>query len=296
MKTSKVLNENELNVYINELNSPRLCWLDEDDLHDTIIELLQEISLLTGAEVYEQQFKNLALAKTIENLFRNNPKIMNLTITEVRNAFYLNHNGTYDKVHTMYGKPISADYIGNVIRDYLEYKLRPLDKQWAIDKLLNPPPEKPIPIYTDADYKKMIQDDYVRHQRGDTDMIFNIEKKYVLMRRLNIIIIPSRDAWAKWYNLALKKREWAVKQERPLNDAERLKKKNALDIYEAIRETHIIPKQEHFSTVLMLRKLVYFRFFELMADANIVDIFNEITCSQYDSNQGIIFVKSQATL
>ena len=290
MKTSKILNESELTVYLNELNSPRLCWLDDDDFHDRIVEMLQEISLLTGAEVYESDWKNEMLIKTIENLFRFNSEIMNLTVNEIRNAFYLNHNGTFGKVYTMYGKPISADYVGNVISEYREYKLRPLEKQWAIDRLLNPPPPKPVPVYTVEDYKAFIQTDYENWKAGNQEYIFLVFEKYLVMRRLGIIIYPNLESWAAWKKRALAKREYNLINQIPINKAEKQTKKKKLELYKAIRETNIIPPEENKSVIHMLRKLVYFRYFELLKEAGVVNIFAEISNSIYENGK-IQFVK-----
>ena len=290
MKTSKILSEGELNVFINELNSPRLCWLSDDDFHNKVVELLQEISLLTGAEVYESDWKNEMLVRTIENLFKANYAIMNLTVTEIRNAFYLNHNGTFGRVYTMYGKPISADYIGNVISDYREYKLRPIEKQWAIEKLLNPPPPEVIPVYTIEDYKKFIQQDYENWKNGNKNYIFLVYEKYVLLRKFALIIYPNKESWLAWKKKAVARIEYNVINKIPLSKIEKQEKKKQLQIYQKIRETNIVPPEENISVIHMMRKMVYFRYFELMQQSGIVNIFSEVSRSTWEDGK-IKFIK-----
>ncbi len=283
LKHSNILSESELNVYINELNSPRLCWLDEKDFHNTIVKYIQLISILTGADVYEAgSWKNDMLVSSIKNLFAMSSVNMNLTVNEVMSAFYLNHNSVFDKVHTMYGKPISADYIGNVLANYREYKLRPLEKQWAIDRLLSPPPPKEVPKYTPEDYKTFIQQDYENWKAGHTDYIFLIYEKYLLMRKWNFIIYPSLEIWKAWYKRALARRETSLMAQIPINKAEKLARKKKLEIYKHIRNTNIVPPEENKSVVHMMRKLVYFRMFELMHVAGIKNIFSEISRTKYN--------------
>ncbi len=282
--SSNVLSSAELKVYLNELNSPKLCWLTDIELHDFMADLLSEISIMTGAKAYEYDWQNSMLITVIIKLLKKDDAIMALTTNEVSDAFYLNHNGAYPHTHSTYNKEINADYVGNIIRDYRYYKLRSLEKEWAINKILNPPPEKPIPVYTTADYKKFIQMDYELYKTGNTDYIFNIEKKYILLRRAKIIIYPSplSDAWKKWYQVALKKREWNTYTTKPVGEAERLTKRKAMEMYHLIKTANIVPQDEHISVVSMLHKLVYFRFFELMKEQKIERIFEEISHTTYD--------------
>lgn len=289
LKNSKILNEIELTIFCNELNSPRICWLDENQFHNVVTQLLQEISLLTGADVYDTPYKNEMLAKTIETLIATNPGMQKLTLSELRHAFYLNHNGVYEKVHTMYGKPISADYVGNVLKDYLIFKLRPISKQIEIQNLINPPQAKPIPVYTDDDYKKFIQEDYENYKKGDTEFIFLIEEKYQLMFKLGYIIYPNEEFKQKWMDYALKRREIEVKNTIASNIAQRNQKLKGIAMYDLIKETNIVPEDEQKSVELYMHKLVYFRMFEHMKNEGVGKIFDEISHTKYDPHLGIYF-------
>ncbi len=230
---------------------------------------------------------------TFSNFFLSSFAIMNLTTSEIKQSFYFNHSGVYGTIYHIYhGKTISIDYIGNVLNAYGEFKIRRIETHYELDRLLNPPPPKPIPVYTLDDYKKMIQEDYEKYQNGDTTYIYNIEKKYIILRRVNgkgIINYPSKVSWHKWYDLALKTREADAKAALPINEAERYRKKNTLSMYEAIRDTKVVPHEEFMSVIHTMRKLVYFRFFKLMQGEGIKDIFKEVNHTTFNKDVKLIF-------
>ena len=290
MKDSKVLSDLELIIYQNELSSPRLSFLTEDELHNTILEFLQEISMLTGSDVYDTDYKNAMLAKTIQNLIDSNPRIQALTVAEVRHAFYLNHGGLFSKVHTMYGKPISADYVGNVLNDYMHFKLRTMEKQWAIQRILNPPKPKEKVIYTIEDYKKFIQEDYQLYLDGKADIISFYSKKYFALRKLKIIIYQDKQMWWSWYSFAIAHRERGIRAIQAVNEFDRNKKLEKLSMYEQIKKTNLVPKSENRSIINTMRKQVYLRIMKLLADADVKDIFSEVEEAKYDPEFGYCFI------
>ncbi len=289
MKSSNVLTEAELQIYLNELNSPRLRWLTDNELMKLVNDTLKLISILTGSDVYEEDWQNELLELSIKNLITTSDEMLNLTVTEFTSAFYLNQNGAFDKVHAMYGKPISAEYIGNVQSNYRQYKKRSMEKQWAINRVLNPPPVKEIPKYTAEDYKGFIQTDYELYKSGHTEFIFLIFEKYFHMRRWKMIIYPTPDMFHQWYNRALQKRENENAFTPAKNDAEKRTKKKMVKMYKLIRETSIVPPDEHVSVVHMMRKMVYLRMLEKFKEAGIVDIFKEVACTKYDESTKRIY-------
>ncbi len=284
LTTSKVLSALEVMMIRNELNSPKLKLLSEDDRWETLKDIWSEVKLVTGAIMHEGDLLSVQLA-VLERFIISNQRLADLTRTEIIHAFYMNNQSEFDQVYRHYNKELNAEFVGDVLNAYLKRKVRMYDQKYSdIYKALNPPEDKQF-ILTSYDWENFIQLDYDLYRMGDAEMIFNTSSKYVVLRKYGLIRFTSKQKWLNWYRRALDQRELEVKETITRTNNERFAKENALSMYEAIKQTGVISKGEHKSVIFLSRRLVYLEFFAIISSCAINRIFEEIEHTKWHDNR-----------
>lgn len=259
----------------NELNSPTLKWLNEDDLHDTLIDIFTELKVLTGVILYDGSNLKLQLA-VLTRFLMASPAFSGLTVNEIRHAFLLNNAGEFDEVHKHYNKELNAEYLGNVLLAYLRFKRRLYDRSGVfIRRMIDPPAVRPRVKVTDQDYMRYIQQDYAFYRAGEKDFIFGMDQKYKVLRRLGMIELYSRDYWIKVYSQAMARR-FSYGKGFTTDAAEAEKRREVRRIYESYQVDGMLPVEEHHAIVSLIRQRRYMYFLECLAACGINDIFSEV--------------------
>lgn len=265
----------EVQIIRNELNGTKLRDLSEDDFYNQLIDVWTALKYIAGTIMYTPpesagKFNELAIqVDVLQRFVASNPLYMALTGLELLHAFYLNNNGALGEVYRHYNQPLNAQFVGDVLNGYLAYKRKMYGRAMDdIKKMLTPPPPKEVVKPTVQELQAMIQEDYDLYKEGETNMIFNAVPKYAYLRRIGGIDFPDpRGTFLKYYERAF---EWRISMARiQRNDV-------VVRSLEQGRTTGQILKSEHLYLVYLSRKLIYFRFFDMMIYFKVKDIFKEI--------------------
>jgi len=271
----------------NELNSPKLFKLNDDQLNDGLCKIWMEIQMLTGASMYPDDGSQLLdiQLRMLNRFLMSNPKYSRLSLTEILHAFYLNNQGEFADsapagsggVFRHYNKELNAEFIGDVLNAYVRKKSKMYgEKMTDLWRVLDPPVEQKI-VLSSEDWQAFIQDDYNDYRAGDTNKIFNTSPKYCYLRRCELIKFSSKKRWWEWYKACLEHRE---RRARIKAAHAKYTSKRELDLevemYRAIHETGMIPKHEHRNVISTMRRLAYLKFFEIISSCAINKIFEEI--------------------
>ena len=265
----------------NELNSPRLKWLSEDEVFNALIDIFKEIKVLTGAIMAEGD--DLKIQLRVLNLFLlSHDKFTNLTTNEIRQAFYLNSQGVYDEVHKHYNKKLNAEFVGNVLLSYLKYKKEFYRTHGGELRKLMAPKQISRAVMNERDYRAVIQMHYDYYCEGNTDLIYVSTITYNLLRRYGAIKVHSRQHWRQLIEQAICERERYGNRGLVGKDiGERDRIQRVKEIYKRYRKEWWIPRNEWAMVVHTLRRRQYLVFFETMRYYGIRNIFTEITCTQH---------------
>lgn len=134
-----------MQIVKSERNGRKLSWLNDDEFHDTVVDIVSEIKLVTGAVLCQGQ--QLLLQIQMLKRFITTGFGM-LSKAEVVEAFYMNNQGQFEEVYVHYNKELNAEFVGNVLRAYMRYKVRFLNEKRdkIIDLLSLPKVVKPRTI------------------------------------------------------------------------------------------------------------------------------------------------------
>ncbi len=270
----------ETQVIRNELNSPMLKWLNDDNLHDELISIFQEIKILTGAIMHTGESLHLQV-RVLKLFLLSAPQFITLTTNEIRHAFYLNNQGEFDEVYRHYNKELNAEFMGDVLRAYLKYKQDIYRKTGdEIKAMIDPPAEAPRLVKpSEAEYQMIIQRDYNSYLAGALEFIFVSNGVYSLLRRYGAIQLHSRQHWHKLIGYAISERMRLANASMFKKDA--WEKENILrlkGIYDRYQLEGWVPPEEFKMIIHTVHKNQYFRFFKTMQYFNIKNIFTEIKC------------------
>jgi hypothetical protein len=264
-------------VVRNELNSPTLLWLSDKERWDKLVDVITEIKLLTGAIIHEGEALQLQL-KVIERFLISSKRYAALTTNEILHAFYLNNQGEFGTVYRHYNRELNAEFVGDVLLAYLNYK----DGIYArvnIKGLLDPAPErKPLDPITDIALMGYIQGDYDMYRSDARELIFHSPFKYNLLRRAGLIEVYSRKYWRKMeaYAMAERVEYGSGRPERATDVREREDRAAVASMYARFVQDGYLPIAEYRLVVQGVRRRLYMRFFEMIASCGINDIFFDI--------------------
>lgn len=270
--SSKLLNEIELQILRNERNSPAIRKLSPDEQFDALADVWSEVKVLTGAILRQGEELGIQV-KVLHRFILSSPRLSSLTTSEILHAFYLNNAGEYGEVIKHYNQELNAEFVGGVLNAYLKKKVCFLrEKHEKVQKLLNPPEAIQKPVYGPEDYKRWIQEDYEFYRYGNHAFITNTASKYLFLRRLNLIRYTSKNKFIQLKNEAFNQREHQKVYEAKTAVSKLITKA----VYDSIRETKWIERNEYRGVIHTMRRNVYLKFFELIASCGINQIFTEI--------------------
>lgn len=265
---------------MNQLKTERLLQLSDGDFHDMVVDLLTEISMLTGAIVHSEHKMLIAQVNTIQLFLRSSYRFMNLTIAEVRQAFYLNAQGELDEVHKHYNKPINGEFIGGVLSSYCKYTAS-LNQRIPeiLSKVKAPEVKKPY-TPTIKEWHYAIQTDYEYYKLGDVGLIFVPYAKYYYLRSVGLIFFRNKSDYARWYARACRHRRNKIMAKPATTDAQRIAKDKARRLYDIIESQYIVPLSEDKLIMHEMRKLLYIDLLSDLQAIGINNIFNEIKITE----------------
>lgn len=246
-----------------------LKYLSEDEQHNQLLDVFTEVKILTGALMFSGDELKIQI-EVLRRFITAHPSAKNMTIAEIRHAFYLNNFGEYETILRHYNRELNAEFVGDVLNAYHKFKrqfmLRARD---TIRALLYPKATANKLTLTNAELQLLVQKDYDDYKIGNTLFIFNVKLKYLFLRKIKLIQLSSKASWERNYWLAMKHRANEPLASATLN-------KNRKKVYESFLQTGYIPLSEHKQIVSQTRKIIYFKFFKLLADTAIHNIFEDI--------------------
>lgn len=264
----------------NELSAPQMRWLSESERWESFQTLWVEVKMLTGAILHEPPLLSVQLTM-LETFIMSHEKYQRLTRNEIRHAFYMNAQGEFaDQVPSgsggmfrHYNKELNAEFIGDVLNAYVRRKARLYDqKHYAIAQAMAPAVEAP-PV-TAEHWQNLVEQDYQRYLREEYHLIFFGADKYLFVRRCGLIKFSSARKWRQWYAQALEIRERRARTAQVTKFSQRVEREKAVEMYEAIRRSGLIPVYEHKSVLHEMRKLVYDAFLQCCFDRGQSSIFS----------------------
>jgi len=186
-----VLNNVELGIFLNSRETA-LKFLTPEQFHNDSIDLISEISLVTGARLYDGEYLPAQL-KVIQRFLLNGFSM--LTKAEIVYSFYLNLQGAFDQVYRHYNKELNCEFVGDVLRAYRIYKSNFIHQKGAkIDHLLIEQKAELITIDYDF-WKSVIQDDYQAYCKGDRSLSFWSPRKYYTLRKFGLFPFSGLSTW-----------------------------------------------------------------------------------------------------
>ncbi len=96
--------------------------LNDDDFHNELIDLLQELKVVSGIVLPSEQDLLETTIKILTRFLRTSYLFPFLTMGEVKFAFYINHQGGLDQIYNHYNREITCKYLGDVLRAYIALK------------------------------------------------------------------------------------------------------------------------------------------------------------------------------
>jgi len=262
----------------NELNSPKLKWLNSTELHDKVIELCQELKILSGVILHPMGKELIAQIDILKTFMLTHPQLANLTVAEVRHAFYLNNQGEYEEVYRHYNKELNAEFVGDVLRAYIRHKNRFYKMKGNAVKEIFQPEHPESVIVTEQQYRESIQMMYDLFLLARFNLIFPSDGAYCLLRKYGGINIKSREHYKQLVLKAMLIREeygnssLIKKDQREIETILQIR-----DIYAEWRETGYLQRSEYRLVIHTLRKRLMLRFFDTMNYFDIKNIFKEVT-------------------
>lgn len=270
-----------MQILKNQLNSQRLRDLSDSEYHDTVVNMMAEIKMLNGAILHKSEVVGGVnmLAQQVETLkmfIASNFRFTALTVSELRHAFFLNAQGEYDEVYKTYRRELDAEFVGQVLRAYLQYR-RPMDQQAeAIKGKLKGKLLLPVAVPCTDDWKRIVQRHYDLYRNGDWEMIFVYPGEYYFLRKIEAIRYSSKKKWGEWYMRALTQRFNEAMAMDAITFEQKEAKERRRSMYLRIFDTNVVPRDEDTQVICRMRKMVVLKFFELLADCNIHDIWADV--------------------
>jgi hypothetical protein len=261
---------------MNEVSSPCLRWLSDDELHDELLGIWQEVKVLTGAVLYVPGEGLEEQMEVLKQFVMGNPGFMALTVSEVRHSFYLNMQGEYGEVYKHYYAPLNGEFVGSVLLGYLRYKHGLYSRHGVeVRKLVEVRKERKV--WTDAELMDLVQTHYELYKNGHYELIVLPWSVYKLMRNVGGIRIKDKGHWGRCVYSGMGRREAYGRQSTARKDAwERENILRVRAIYALYHEEGWIPRSEYRVVVETFRRQLYLGFFNVMQYFGVKEIFKEV--------------------
>ncbi len=263
------LDTEELKVILSERNGQKLKYLTEDELHDTVVDIVSEVKLITGAMVYEGAELRVQVETIKRFLFS---AFHMLTKEEVLNAFYLNSSGQYGEVYRHYNKELNTEFMGDVLRAYLRHKVYIREiKGPLINQVLMIGPKDTVKRDIDYEFwKEMIQQEYYAYCHNQSTMQIWNARKYYTLRKFGLLPLPK--GFDTWLFMAKKVLNGSSGTKLPPGaDIKNYQFASYSDVY---RLFHTVDDQKKF--IDYLRRYTYWYILKACRDCGINHLWNEI--------------------
>jgi hypothetical protein len=234
---------------------------------------MSEIKLVTGVLIYEEPALMKTQIEMVKRFLATGYPM--LTKEEILHAFYLNMQGAYDQVYKHYNRELNAEFMGDVLRAYLNYKLYLREtKGPQINRLLATTAPKALPYKRVVDYafwKQLIQEEYDDYRFGRPSRQLWSVRKYYTLRRFGLLPFPKGfKTWVFFFKRVMKGNARGTKLPADAN----------LEHYHfssfaacrAIFHTH----EDYQRCLDYLRRYAYFYVLRACSDCGINDLFTEI--------------------
>lgn len=255
--------EKEKDSYVELALKPAITTYKLVDAQNNIMATVAYAVTISGQKVLAPEMKLIA-DEVHDRCSRIYPHV---TLEEIRTAV---KNGIYEEYGEYYG--INAKYIMFFIESYLKSEARRVAKE-AFEQAKKAEQKEPVKM-TVGDYKKWILEDYRIFKEMGKEFVPFIAKKYVLLRRLGLIGLKSRESWNIWLLRSKNEKVW-----RETQGAKKKGDKGALNdiykIYSQFEENNELPVSEYKRIVNNARRMRYFRFLELMAEKGVDNFFTD---------------------
>lgn len=264
-----LLEPNEMKCIANQILYLRLAEMNKTDQYNSIVDLVSEIKLLTGAIVYSKESGLLQAQLEMIHRFLATG-FSTLTKQEIVHAFYLNNQGHLDDVFRHYGKELNAEFMGDVLRAYMRYKKEIAKSKGAqLARILRPQ----VHIKQDVDYqawKEIVQADYNHFKQHRTDPGMWHKRKYYTMRKYGLLPYRNVSGWIYFMKQAMVMGRGGLRipSQANLKDYKITSVQQVRDLFTTSEGFH--------RCVDISRQLAYGHAFGAMTACGIHDIWNEI--------------------
>ncbi|MBX2906200.1 MAG: hypothetical protein KF744_09190 [Taibaiella sp.] len=272
-------------VVVNELSSPKLKWLSDDEMHNALIDALKVVKVLTGALLHEGELLKVQV-EVLKMFLVTSERYRELTMNEVKHAFYLNHQGEYGEVYKHYNRELNAEYLGCVLNAYMGYK-RTLYRRYGA-QIKEAAAEQKVVVQPmeleEKDLQAMIQGHYEMWLQGMSEFVFVYMPVWRYLKRIGAAEW-TRSGWYEMFHRAvLERMRYAKSYYKAKSVSERYERMALVKVYDEYKDTGYMPKDEWMALVTLMRKTVYLEFFEALSMYGVRHIFR---IAEYDSYSGI---------
>jgi hypothetical protein len=185
-----VIGPQAMALVVNDATGLPLKYLSSKELNSAVLDIISEISLVTGAPLHEKDLLKQQVKAISMFLWTGYGELKK---SEISFAFTLNCQNAFPEKFRHYNKEINLEYLGDVLHAFIEYKETTFKKH---EKLIY---EVLKPEINDLDaWKTLIDADYQLVKIGQLKGIFYAEEKYKVMRKLGFIRAISVANFISW--------------------------------------------------------------------------------------------------
>ncbi len=270
----RALNSAEASSFLNEVNSPRLAWLNLKGAHNTLIDVFTEVAMITNVPLYEDLPDQLAQIEVLKKFLISSPRFSQMHTGDIVQAFYMNEDGSHWEQVRHFNKYFSCEYLGAVLNPFLRFKMKLEPKRKMMMERISGPVAAMIPFFGADYWKTEINADLGLLMAGNEKLIFNVETKYKFIRKENIIHIRSRAHFHRWLGFTIGQLHEREARKPTKTEVQKQEKQKALAQYAEIMATGAIPIELLRKFVMLTRREIYLQHLKRAAAQGITDLFN----------------------
>jgi hypothetical protein len=250
------------------MNGRALKLLNEDELHNAVVDIMTEIKLVTGALMLTGN--ELQAQIQMVKIFLWSGFSM-LTKDEIVKAFYLNMQGKYDEQYRHYNKELNAEFLGDVLRAYLKYKVYIRENYGHIIEKALPKVVGRLPPVDWDYYRELVQIEYNNCFKDiPAPMVYWDARKYIALRRFIKYRYPVKKVWLYYMKMILQRNlnKTMLPATADLSNVKFISFKQVYDL--------LVNKEDYRPLLDMVRRHVYYEFLTAMNTCGINKIWEEI--------------------
>lgn len=259
---------------MNEVLTPRLCWLSDIGFHDVVIDILTEVGYITSAPFREEGPEMMAQLQVLKKFLNSSPRFSQMHVGDILQAFYMNEDGGHWEQVKHFNKFFSPEYMGAVLNPFLRFKVKLEPKRKMVMERISGPVAALIPFFGADYWKTEINADLGLLMAGNEKMIFNVETKYKFLRKENLITIRHRAHWHRWLGFTIGQLLEREARKPTKTEVQKQEKQKALAQYGEIMATGAIPIDQLRKFVMLTRREIYLQHLKRAAAQGITDLFS----------------------